>query len=124
MVEATVHLKEILLDAQEYGSDDEYMVSRVFFDLEVDTRWFRGLSADVKQVVGSQYDESVLEVSRPYGYDGPFSHSAFTAIAGRYVMLAVGQNGRAFHLGPNSRNIRFSNCRMAIPHSESFEIHA
>ena len=63
--------------SQEYGSTDQHMVSRVFFWLAVGGRRHDNLHVDVKQVAGGDYEKDPLEVSRPYGYDGPFNYEAF-----------------------------------------------
>ena len=71
--------------SQDYGSDDEHMVSRIFFSIEVGGRRYDGLHVDVKQTVGSSYENGPIEVSSPKGsYKGPFNHEAFRAAAENY----------------------------------------
>ena len=67
-----VKFNSLLQDSQDLGSDDEHMVSRVFFDLEFRGETFIGLHADVKQTVGARFESAPLEVSKPDGYHGPF----------------------------------------------------
>ena len=43
MSKATVNFHRCIQDSQDYGSNDEHMVSRVFFDLEVGNKQFNGL---------------------------------------------------------------------------------
>ena len=84
MAQAKIKLQRLVQDSQEYGSNDEHMVSRVFFDLEIDDTKYQGLHCDVKQMVGSSFETAPLEVSAPTGYNGPFNHQAFQQIVERY----------------------------------------
>jgi len=43
MPPARIVFSELIQDSQDYGSDDEYMVSRVFFVLEFEGETHRGL---------------------------------------------------------------------------------
>jgi len=65
MVPAKISFRELIQDSQDYGSDDEHMVSRVFFDFEIEGSVHSNLYADVKQPVGSSFETAPLEVSRP-----------------------------------------------------------
>lgn len=123
-VEGTIHLRELLQDAQEFGSDDEFMVSRVFFDLEVDTRMFRGLYADLKQVVGSQFEDEAIQVTGPVGYTGPHpvNQKSFQDAVRRYFLRFIGPNGTSGILLVNSKNIRMRDNRFALPVSEPIDI--
>ena len=121
MLKGKIHLTKLIQDSQEYGSDDEFMVSRVFFDLEIEGKLHRGLYTNIKQVVGSPISAEALEVSAPVGYKGPFNQGAFSKIASNYFLKLVGPNGSVFSLG-NSQNIRMHNNSMAIPESADFEI--
>jgi hypothetical protein len=81
---AKVIFHQCIQDSQEYGSDDEHMVSRIFFILEIGEERFEGLYANIKQTVGSDYDTAPIEVSQPYGYEGAFNHQAFHDCAEKY----------------------------------------
>jgi len=67
MTKARVIFNKCIQDSQDYGSNDEHMVSRVFFTLEVGDRRYDGLYVDVKQTVGSSYEDGPIEVSSPKG---------------------------------------------------------
>lgn len=98
MPTACVTFRRIRQDSQDLGSDDEHMVSRLFFDLEVGGERHEGLYADVKQPVGSDFESASLEVSRPAGYDGPFNYSSFRAAAEEYYRQAIGSRGSAIRI--------------------------
>lgn len=102
MPRATLTFQRLHQDSQDFGSDNDHMVSRVFFSLQTGERSFPNLHADVKQTVGSDYNTAPLEVSAPTGYDGPMDHDAFRAAAEHYYRGCVGPQ-----LG--GQNIRMQN---------------
>jgi hypothetical protein len=71
MATARIIFNRCIQDSQEYGSDNEHMISRVFFTLEIRDRRI-DLHADIKQAVGSSYETGPVEVGMPEGYRGPF----------------------------------------------------
>ena len=95
-------------DSQDYGSDDEHMVSRVFFDLEIDGKIFKDLCVDLKQTVGSDIETCIIEVGPPKGYSGSFNHIAFRDAAEKYYRTLVGSPGRVIHIEGGS-NIHMRN---------------
>jgi hypothetical protein len=125
MPTAEVAFHELIQDSQEYGSDDEHMVSRVFFSVEVDGKTFQGLSADVKQTVGSDIETAPLEVSSPLGYDGPWNDIAFAQAAEEYYRRLIGSHGSGIRIGGGSSNVRMwhntirSESRVSFPVSSS-----
>src|ERR1019366_798822 len=110
MPHAKIIFRKLIQDSQEYGSDDEYMVSRVFFDLEFDGETKRGLSANVKQPVGSSFETSPLEVSGPVNHKGPFNMQCFQQAAERYYRGLVGSQGHMIRIS-GATNIRMRNNR-------------
>lgn len=121
MPRATVHFSEMIQDSQDYGSDDEHMVSRVFFDLEVDGKRFAGLHTNVKQTVGSSYETGPIEVSPPINYSGPLNHAAFSAAVERYYRGLVGSAGSGIRI-QGASGVRMRNNRFGKQLSESFEV--
>jgi hypothetical protein len=95
-------------DSQEYGSDNEHMVSRVFFNLESDGKLVGTFFADLKQTVGDNFETGSIEVSAPYGYDGQFSQQKFSNCAAKYFRSAVGSTGRGIHLAGGA-HVRMQN---------------
>ena len=106
MSKAKVTFYKCEQDTQEYGSDDEWMVSRVFFNLEIGEQRFEELYSDVKQTVGSDYDTAPIEVSQPHGYEGVFNHEAFRDCAEKYYRSLVGSQARGIRIGKGASNIR------------------
>lgn len=106
MSKAKITFHQCIQDSQEYGSDDEEMVSRVFFTLEIGEDKFEKLYADLKQTVGADYDTGPIEVSQPHGYDGQFNHQAFRDFAEKYYRSLVGSQARGIRIGKGASNIR------------------
>jgi len=94
---------------QELGSDDEYMVSRIFFILEIGKKKYTNLYADLKQTVGSDYETSPLEVGPPQGYEGAFNHEAFCGCAEKYYRSFVGSEATGIRIGRGARGIIMEN---------------
>ncbi|MFX1534100.1 MAG: hypothetical protein ACFFDI_07695 [Promethearchaeota archaeon] len=110
-------------DSQDYGSNDEWMVSRVFFNLEIDGERFEGLYADLKQTVGSDYETAPLEVSPPHGYEGAFNHQAFRECVEKYYRTkCVGSEATGIHLGKGAKFIRMQNNVFDIEMVCEFEV--
>ena len=103
MSKAKIIFYKCIQDSQDYGSDDEHMVSRVFFNLEIGEETFEGLYANIKQAVGGDYDTGPIEVSQPFGYDGLFNHQAFRDCAEKYYRSCVGSEATGIEIGEGAR---------------------
>jgi hypothetical protein len=123
LMQAEVRFKEMIQDSQDFGSDDEHMVSRIIFDLVLDEARYENLFVDVKQVAGSSFESYPLEISYPASYQGPFNHEAFRDAAERYYRNLVGGQGSVIHIGSGAK-IRMRNNRFVQPVVEHFEISA
>lgn len=121
-MKAVVTFTRCVQDSQEFSSDDEHMVSRIFFELEVDGRAHPGLHVDVKQVVGSSYETGSIEVGRPVGgYRGPFNYLAFRDAVERYFRSLIGSSGSGIRIMGGS-NIRMRNNTFDAPRVETFDV--
>lgn len=118
-----VTFKEILQDSQDLGSDNEHMVSRLFFDIDVDGERHEGLHADIKQPVGSDFETAALEVGRPAGYDGPLDYSKFREAAEECFRRQVGSRGSGIRVQDGASNIRMRNNRFGFRYVAEFEAH-
>jgi len=104
---AKITFCKCIQDSQDYGSNDEHMVSRVFFVLEIADKRF-DLHADIKQAVGSSYETGPIEVGQPEEYRGPFNYDAFRDAAEKYYRSLVGSSGRGISI-QGGTNIRMRN---------------
>lgn len=121
MTQAKICLQRLIQDSQEYGSNEEHMVSRVFFDLEVDGTPYKNLYCDVKQIVGSSFETAPLEVSNPVGYIGAFNHDAFQKVIENYYRSLVGWQGKGIRI-TGGGNIRMQNNIFIRSSEEIFEV--
>ena len=90
MAIATVTFRRCLVNAPEYGSDDNHVGSRVFFDLHREGREFVNVYVDVKQATGEGAEREPLVVTPPHGYDGPLNVPVFHSLVEFYYRQAVG----------------------------------
>ncbi len=121
MATAIITLQKLIQDSQDYGSNDEHMVSRVFFDMEIEGKKYEALHADIKQSIGGSFETSALEVSNPANYKGPFNYEAFRAIVERYYRSLVGATGSGIRISGGS-NIRMRNNTFVQPVTAEFEV--
>jgi hypothetical protein len=121
MKKAKVIFKKLVQDSQDYGSNDEHMVSRAFFDLELEGKTYRDLSVDIKQPVGSDFETAPLEVSQPKGYAGPFNHDTFQQLVEGYYRNLVGSSGSGIRIGGGG-NIRMRNNTFVQEYTAEFEV--
>src|SRR4030042_3449613 len=86
---AKVTFTKCIQDSQDYGSNDDQMVSRVFFSLQIGQKSYPDLYVDIKQSAGGSFETTPLEVGTPHGYDGPFNYCAFRKAAEDYYRSLV-----------------------------------
>ncbi len=103
-----VTLYRCIQDSQELGSNDEHMVSRVFFSVDADGKAYEGY-IDIKQIVGSDYESGPIEVSGPSGYPGPLDYQVFRGEVEQYYRSLVGSTAQAIRVAHGARGNRFYN---------------
>ena len=117
----TVQFKELIQDSQNYGSDDQHMVSRVFFDLQVGEKRYPGAYANIRQKVGAVASDPI-DVSPPAGYVGPFDNKKFQAEAEKYFRSVIGDAGSSGRSDRSGKSLRIRDCRHRKAASVSFEV--
>jgi len=120
---ARVHVQQMIQDSQDYGSNDEHMVSRIFFDLDVDGTIHKGLFVNVKQTIGSSFETGSIEVSKPVGYRGLWDHELFSNFAQQYYRSLVGAGGSGMRIS-GGINIRMQNNVFVQPATFEFQVKA
>jgi hypothetical protein len=112
MEKAEITFKKCILDSQDYGSDDQHMVSRIFFELQTPKGDILDLYVNIKQTVGSDFETCPLEVSSPDLPEGiKIDFMAFRNEAERYYRGCVGESGKAFNIQGGVR-VRMRNCKI------------
>ena len=95
----TVHFSHIVVNSADAGTTDESMVSRVFFDLDVDGKRSGWYYADLKQTAGSALSTESIEVRPPVESTGEharvFNQNAFADHARDYFLSVVGRPGQS-----------------------------
>lgn len=127
MAKVRVVFHECIQDSQEYGSDDENMVSRVFFSIEVNGKQWsdKVYQADLKQMVGGEFAKNPIEVSLPYDssgefYSGPMNCELFRTGAESYFRNLVGSEGFGIYIEGGS-HLRMQHNRFVKEGSVKFE---
>jgi len=120
MPTATVRFIQCIQDSQDYGSDDEHMVSRVFLTLEAEGKPYPNLTVDIKQTVGAKFEDSPLEVSPPKGYHGGYNYAAFRELVEDYYRSLIGGRGHGIRI-EGGANIRMRNNTFVQPRTATFE---
>lgn len=100
--------------------NEQWMVSRVRFSIDVDGKHMGDFEAQLKQAVGDDYETGVIEVGPPVGYEGAFSHSSFAAEAEAYFRSLVGGSGSGIRVEGGGQ-IRMVNNRFVRERVARFE---
>jgi hypothetical protein len=123
MTRVRVMLEKCIQDSQDYGSDDEHMVSRVFFSIEAAGHRSAG-HVDIKQTIGSDYERGPIEVGSPSDYAGPFNHEVFQREVTAYFRSCIGSAASGIRLGAGAGNIRMRNHTFMRQHAFEFDADA
>jgi hypothetical protein len=94
MIRAKIVFSKMVQDKPEWGSNDKVIVSRVFFNLDVEGKVYENLYSIIKLGVGAEHECDSLEVSPPVGYNGPFNYPEFRSIVETYYRFLVERTGR------------------------------
>ena len=102
--------RKCIQDSQEFGSNDEHMMSRVFFLIEVDGAVQGEFFATIQQTVGTSYAEGPInQVEAPRSieegrkYTGPLDYGEYRAEVESYFRKCVAQGIRFSGGGKNTR---------------------
>ncbi len=90
MEKVKIVFKKCIQDSQEYGSNDEFMVSRIFFDIITPTENYKDLHSDIKQMVGGKFDSDPIEVSLPTQLKEKLDYGSFRNVTEDYYRNLVG----------------------------------
>jgi hypothetical protein len=124
MAKVDVLFYKIIQDSQDYGSDDEYMISRIFFKVFESEKTFEG-HADLKQLVGSSFETpGSIEVGAPVAYAGPrLDHNTFAAAAAKcFKDQVVGKESRGIHISGGAK-VRMHNNAFEFTSTAKIETH-
>ena len=114
MAKVTVTFRSIDINAQEYGGTDGHMVSRIFFDVDVEGGMSARLFANVTQAVGRQIEDANLQVS-PVEFPG-LSNEHFAAAARDYYHRCLDRSGQGIRI-TRARSVRLQNVQIVQDHT-------
>ncbi len=104
----TIHFVGCLVDSQLLGSDNEHVVSKIFFIID-ETPY----ETIVRQPYGSNrsFETEPLEVENPKRLRGKMDYGAFRDVAEQYYRMLIGSQGSAININ-NSSNIRIMDTKI------------
>ena len=113
-----VNFSSCVHDSEDYGSDAQFIVSRVFFSIWCEGLRYSGLYADIKHPVDADFETVPFAITLPHGYDGPISREGFRRAVVQYYRMLVGDDGVGIHTG--NGELRMRDHTFLLP--RSFEI--
>jgi len=121
MAKAKITFESFRQDSQDYATfekSEAHGVSVIRFSMDIGDKHFGGLSVEVRQPYGTDFESEPLEVSRVSGgYSGPWNHAGFAELAKQYYRSASGSSGHAIRIQGGS-NIRMRN-NTVVSHQEA-----
>lgn len=93
MAQVSITVYRCIQDSQEFGSDAQHMISRMFLRISVDDAPPIEANVDIKQIVGGDFETDPLEVGGPRDYRGPMDHAVFSAELESLYRSLVGRTG-------------------------------
>ena len=98
MKQVLVQMEKCIQDMQEIGSNNEFMVSRVFLNLEYPNDKKESITVDIKQTVGSDYENSALEVYFPKDKKLKINIDQLRDVIEKYYRTLVGSQARGIRI--------------------------
>ena len=87
---ATVAFRKCVFNRQTTQREDEYLTSRVYFDLDIDGQGYANVYVNVRQADLLSAKAQPLEISDMYGYNGPFNFDVFCGSVEFYLSQVLG----------------------------------
>jgi hypothetical protein len=88
-----------------FEPDENQIGSLIEFDLKIGDECLRDLSAEVRQLIGTDFQSQPLEVGKVIGYDGPWNYEEFREFCGRYYRDVIGSSGVGRTINRGDRNL-------------------
>ena len=99
MATATVAFRKCVINSPSSDSEEGYLASRVYFDLDIDKEGHANAYVDVRQSLSPGLEDQPLEISEIHGYDGPFNFEVFRGSVEFYFRQATGGKMSLFSTG-------------------------
>jgi hypothetical protein len=108
---------KIMQDSQVYGSNNEHMISRIFFSLDG-----KEYECNVRQPYGENFsfENDPIEVETPDELKKTVNYGQFRDEVENYFRMAVGSNAHGIQI-QDGMNIRMSNNTFSFPHKATID---
>lgn len=117
--QVTLNLRDLLQNSQDYGTNDDHLVSVVRYEIVLDGQPQGSFESLVRQSAGGDRAD-ILEVGLPPGYGGPIDHQALSRCIESYFRSQVGAEGRGIRITGGSAIMRDN--RLVSAATCSFEV--
>ena len=119
---AQITFYKCVQDSQEFGSDNEHAVSRVFFTVTVNGKTLEYF-CNIIQDYGSSfsYETDPLQVSNPFSNLEHINYEQFRSNVESYYRSCVGSNASGISIGEGCSNIRMQGNKFGFLHTVSIE---
>jgi hypothetical protein len=125
-MKAKVTFNQLNQDTQDLAASDpdqNHMISRAFFTLEVGGKQYADMSVTLRQPFGTDYAKEPIEVEKPAGsYKGNWNHNDFRDAVEDYYRSAIGSGGSGIRVGAGSTNIRMRDNKFVFSKTYEFDI--
>jgi hypothetical protein len=108
MSTATIEFKCIRINLKRISTfepDEDHIDSLIEFDLQIGDERLRDLTAEVRQLNGTDFQTEPLEVGEVIGYRGPWNDGEFREFCQRYYRDVVGSSGLGLPITRGQRNL-------------------
>lgn len=116
MPNVRIDFTHCIQNAHELGSNDEFMVSRVFFRATPEGGTPVDAYCDIKQSVGASYETGKIEVGKIEGGRLSIDYDDFRTAVESYYRKLVGSSGVAIRI-EGSANVKMYNNHLHMPWS-------
>ena len=108
MPTVTIEFKCIRINLKRISTfepNESQIDSLVEFDLKIGDRRLSDLSAEMRQLNGTDFQRQPLEVGNVIGYDGPWNDGQFREFCERYYRDVIGSSGMGSAIHRGERNL-------------------
>lgn len=114
MKKILLNFKKIQQTSHNIRSDDDHMTATIILDITFDGTTYSDCTANIKQIIGSNYESEPLEISKVEGYKGPINRQNFAFIVQDLYFNLVGSQGGAIRVGKDASNVEMKNISFMI----------
>jgi hypothetical protein len=108
MPTGTIEFKCIRINLKRISTfepDESHIDSLIEFDLQIGDQRLRDLSAEVRQLNGTDFQRQPLEVGNIIGYDGPWNYEEFREFCEEYYRDVIGSSGMGRTINQGERHL-------------------